>query len=97
MIYRTAYRIYWRVGFTLSKALATVICESKIRRGRRRHDGHCDECDEPLEAYCMQKLDFPIESLEPDATTSREKLRAMLNAEYVRVCIECGHELEAEQ
>ncbi|USZ73773.1 hypothetical protein [Natronosalvus halobius] len=90
-------RLYWGVMFNLSRATALAICEPKLRLGRRRHDGNCDECGERCSPYAMEKLDFPIESLEPEATSSREKLRAMFSADYVRYCLECGNGIETEQ
>lgn len=78
-----------------AQALAFAICEPKLRLGRRRHDGVCDRCDESTGQYAMDKLSSPIDSTEPDATTSREKLRAMLDAEYFRFCLECATEMEA--
>lgn len=83
-----------RICTPFAKALAFAICEPKLRLGRRRHDGICDRCQEPTGKYAMDKLSFPLEDLGPDASTSREKIRAMLDAEYVRVCLECGTELE---
>lgn len=90
---RTAYR---RVVFDVARALAKGICEPKLRLGRWRHDNHCDLCEDRIDLYGAEKLAFPLSSLDPDATTSGEKLRAMLNAEYVRVCLECATKLEEE-
>lgn len=83
-----------RVVTAFAMALATAICEPQIRLGRRRHDGVCDECDEPIDTYAGETLEFPLDDLDADATSSREKLRAMLNAEYRRVCLECWADLE---
>lgn len=79
---------------TLAELLGRAICEPKLRLGRRRHDNTCDRCGDECGQYAMDKLDFPLEDYSPEATSSREKLRAMLNAEYVRVCLECSAELE---
>lgn len=84
------------VLYYAAQALAVAICEPKLRLGRRRHDGVCDRCDEHIGKYAMDKLDFPLDGIEPDASTSREKLRAMLDAEYVRVCLECATEMEGD-
>lgn len=82
-------RGYRAAGIAAGKAIGLAICVPKLRLGRRRHDGTCDECDIPLDTYAGEKLDFPLDDFSPDATSSREKLRAMLNAEYVRICLEC--------
>jgi len=92
----------WPEGFdrvltALAKAIGMAICEPKLRLGRRRHDGRCDRCEEPLEMYAAEKLDFPLDDLDPDASTSTEKLQAMLNAQYVRVCLECSAEPDITQ
>jgi len=42
----------------------------------------------------MDKLDFPLEDLAADATSKREKIQAMVGAEYRRVCLNCGDDLE---
>ncbi|WP_238709280.1 hypothetical protein [Natronorubrum halophilum] len=88
--------MFYRTRFAFAKAIALAICEPQLRLGRRRHDNYCDECGEHCDPYAMDKLDFPIESLEPEATSSTEKVRAMVNAEYVRVCLECSVDLEAD-
>lgn len=82
------------VRYYLAQAIATAICEPKLRLGRYRHDNSCDECGEPCSRYAMDKLDFPIDDLRPESSTAREKLRAMLNAEYVRVCLDCSVTLD---
>lgn len=74
----------------IAKVVGLAILEPQLRLGRRRHDNTCDECGEPCGRYAMEKLDFPIDDVSPDATTTREKLRAMLDAEYRRVCLECS-------
>lgn len=86
--------MFYRARFALAKAIGYAICQPQLRLGRRRHDGHCDECGTPLERYAAEKLEFPLESLEPEATSKWEKLRAMFEAEYVRVCLECSVDLE---
>lgn len=87
----------WRnVSFYLAQAIGFAICESKLRLGRRRHDKHCDRCEEPCGTYAMDHLVFPIDDLRPEATTAWEKLRALLYAEYERVCLECSVIVEAE-
>lgn len=85
--------MFYRAQFTLAKAIG----QPQLRLGRRRHDNHCDECGEYCETYAFDKLDFPLEDHEianPYATSKWEKLRAMFNAEYVRVCLECAADLE---
>ncbi|ADD05186.1 uncharacterized protein Nmag_1610 [Natrialba magadii ATCC 43099] len=84
-----------RVQFALAKAIGYAICEPKLRLGRRRHDNHCDECGEHCGRYYAQKLEFTLGE-NPETSTSRAKLRAMWNAEYVRVCLECSVKLETE-
>lgn len=89
--------MFYRLRFRLAQAVAFAICEPQLRLGRRRHDGHCDECGHAIGKYAGEKLDFPLERHEiddPYATSKWEKLRAMFNAEYVRVCLECSVELE---
>jgi len=96
-LYKAAYRIYYWVFYRLAQLVAMAICEPKLRVGRRRHDNVCDRCDEPCGSYAHEKLDFPIEDLNPESTSSMEKIRAMLAAEYQRVCLECGVEVEREE
>lgn len=91
MIRRFARRSVSAAGY----GLGVLICEPKVRLGRRRHDGICDRCDDPIDRYAMEKLDFPGES--PDIGSPLERIRRMLNAEYVRVCLECSAEMEAEE
>lgn len=86
--------MFYRVRYHLARLLAIAICEPQLRLGKRRHDNNCDRCGEHCGRYAAQKLDFPIESLEADVTSSLEKLQAMVNAEYVRVCLECSIDLE---
>jgi hypothetical protein len=81
---------FQRVLTALAKATGMAICEPKLRLGRRRHDGRCDRCEEPLEMYAAEKLDFPLDDFDPDASTSTEKLQAMWNAQYVCVCLKCS-------
>jgi len=90
-------RVRARATYTAARATAIAICEPQVRLGRRRHDGNCDRCDEPLGPYSCEKLDFPMDSLEPEDSTGREKLRAMLDAEYCRYCLECSADLEREE
>jgi hypothetical protein len=87
-------RIRWWLAVSLSKVIGLAILEPQLRLGRRRHDNVCDQCGEDLDRYAMEKLDFPIDDMSPEANTAREKLRAMLNAEYTRDCLECSVELE---
>ncbi|OVE83170.1 hypothetical protein [Natronolimnobius baerhuensis] len=89
--------MFYQIRFRLAQFVAIAICEPQLRLGRRRHDNYCDECGEYCETYSFDKLDFPLESLEADATTKWQKLRAMFNAEYVRVCLECSVDLESDQ
>lgn len=96
-LFKTAYRVYYWVFYRLAQLVAMAICEPKLRVGRRRHDNVCDRCDEPCGSYAHEKLDFPIEDLKPDASTSRKKLHAMLNAEYRRFCLGCGTALKRQQ
>jgi RNA polymerase-binding transcription factor DksA len=77
-------------------AIGYAICEPKLRLGRRRHDGVCDDCGEPIDAYGAEKLNFPLDDLSPDASSSIEKLRAMWTAQYVQICLECATDREAE-
>jgi len=85
-LFRTVHR---KVAFGIAKAISVAICEPQLRLGRRRHDGMCDSCEEPIGRYAQEKLDFPLDDFSPDAPTATEKLRAMMNAEYVRICLEC--------
>lgn len=86
-----------RLLFWPSYALGYLICEPQLRLGRWRHDNHCDDCGESCGQYAMDKLEFPLEDLAPDASTTREKLRAALDAQYVRLCLECGTAREATE
>jgi len=85
---------FGRARFLLGKLVAMAICEPQLRLGRRRHDNHCDECGDSCGPYAMDKLDFPLEDLAADATSKREKIQAMVGAEYRRVCLNCGDDLE---
>ncbi|AFZ73077.1 hypothetical protein [Natronobacterium gregoryi] len=89
--------MFYRLRFHLARAVAVAICEPQMRLGRRRHDNYCDECGEHCGRYFADKLDFPLDNLEPEATSKWEKLRAMFNADYMRVCLECSVELEAAE
>lgn len=75
--------------FYLARFIGELICKPQVWIGRHRHDGTCDCCGEPIGQYAGEALDFPLDSLDPDASTPREKVWAMLRAEYVRVCLEC--------
>ncbi|RQG93711.1 hypothetical protein [Natrarchaeobius oligotrophus] len=91
--------MFWRTRYHLARLVAYAICEPKLRLGKRRHDNHCDRCGDHCGRYAAHKLDFPLEDDEiedPDATSKWEKLRAMWDAEYVRVCLECSVELESD-
>lgn len=88
--------LYRRAGIGLGKAIGAAICEPQVRLGRRCHDGTCDHCGTDLGPYAMEKLDFPLDDLGPEASSTTEKLRAMTNAEYVRICLECPEEPESE-
>ena len=81
------------VGEVIGRAIGVAICEPQLRLGRRRHDNVCDHCGEPCGRYAMERLDFPLDDLSPDATSSREKLRAMFDATYRRICLECSVDL----
>jgi len=85
------YRFY-SLRMALAKAIGMAICEPKLRLGRRRPDGHCGRGGWLIETYAAEKLDFPLDNLAPNTSTSFEKLQAMWNAEYVRVCLECSNE-----
>ena len=80
----------------LGQAIGVAICEPQLRLGRRRHDNICDRCGENCGRYPCEKLDFPLDDLGPDETTTLEKIRGMMNAEYKRVCLECSAELEGD-
>lgn len=82
--------LHWRARFHLARLIGFLICEPQLRLGRRRHDGDCDWCGDPIGRYASEKLDFPLDDLDPEASNSREKLQAMFGAEYVRVCLECS-------
>lgn len=88
--------MFYRTRYHLARLIAYAICEPQKRLGSRRHDNHCDRCGEYCGQYYAQKLDFPLESLEADASSKWEKLRAMWNADYVRVCLECSADLESD-
>lgn len=83
-----------RVRYRLAQLIAWALCEPQVKLGRRRHDGHCDSCGDDIGSYAMEKLDFLLDDLDPDASTKREKIQAMLGADYVRYCLECGDEKE---
>lgn len=87
--------LHYRVVYVIGRAVAFAICEPQLRLGRRRHDGVCDWCDEPLGRYSMEKLRFPDIDLEE--SSRRDKIRTMWNAEYARVCLGCSVEIEAEE
>ncbi|OLZ39104.1 hypothetical protein A6E15_19260 [Natrinema saccharevitans] len=89
------YRFY-RTRVALGKAIGLAICKPKLILGRRRHDGTCDRCGEPFGKYAGEKLDFPLDDLSPDASSTRAKLRAMWNAEYTRVCLECSVDVDSD-
>lgn len=80
------------VLLNLGKAIGMAICEPKVRLGRRRHDGTCDWCEERIGTYAAEKLDFPDMDLETAST--REKIRALMAGEYVRICLECSAEVD---
>lgn len=84
-----------RIATPFAKLVGLAICEPKLRLGRRRHDNVCDRCEEEIEGrYSAERLSFPLESTAPEATTSRQKIRAMLDAEYERFCLDCSETLE---
>ncbi|MDS0280346.1 hypothetical protein NDI85_21405 [Halomicroarcula sp. S1AR25-4] len=87
---------FGRLRLAIGIVIARVICHPKLVLGRRRHDNFCDECGDRCGNYAMGKLDFPFD-VDGDAVSGRsavENIRGMLDAEYRRVCLECGHELE---
>lgn len=86
----------YRIRLWIGMAIGAAICKPQMLLGRRRHDGNCDRCGEPIGRYAGEKLDFPLDDLAPDASSSIEKLRAMWDAEYVRVCLDCTAEQEGE-
>lgn len=86
------YRAQVKVG----ELIGSAICAPKLLLGRRRHNNRCDRCGEVCLRYGAEKLDFPLDDLSPEATTSLEKIRAMLNAEYKLFCLECAVAIEAE-
>jgi len=94
----TDYR-FGRTRFALGIATAAAICKPKLWLGRRRHDNTCDECGEFCSAYAMDQLDFPVDDLDAGSRSTRENVRVMLDAEYRRFCLDCGHgkQQEAEQ
>jgi len=87
----------YRLRYRLAQALAISICEPQVRLGRRRHDGRCDKCGDMVDGYAMERLDFPMDDLSAEASSKWEKLRAMLGAEYVLYCLECGVEKERQE
>ena len=89
------YRFY-RSRKAAAMAIGYAICEPKLRLGRRRHDGICDDCDEPIDTYGAENLAFPLDDLSPDASSSIDKLRAMWNAQYIQICLECAVVRESE-
>lgn len=82
----------WRLRYWAAIAVGTVICESKLRLGRWRHDHHCDRCEKRCGTTVGERLDFSLDDLSPDASTTREKLWAMLTATYERTCLSCAQE-----
>lgn len=94
---RQTRSLSYRLRETLAACIGFAICAPKLRLGRRRHDGICDDCGDPLGKYAGEQLDFPLDDLSPEATTSTEKLRAMWNAEYRRICLECWDARERDE
>lgn len=87
---------FGRLRLALGAAVAAAICAPKQWLGRRRHDNYCDGCGEFCGPYAMQKLDFPFD-VDEDSVGDRstvENIRGMLNAEYQRVCLDCGHDMQ---
>lgn len=87
---------FGRLRLALGTVIAAAICKPKLLLGQRRHDNHCDECGEWCGSYAMQKLEFPFDT-SADGVSDRsavENMRGMLAAEYRRVCLDCGHDLE---
>jgi len=80
-------RLYRRTLVGIGYGIGCLVCEPQLRLGRRRHDGHCDVCGEAFGRYAMEKLVFPEGTGE--TTSTLDRLRAMTNAEYVRICLEC--------
>lgn len=90
---------FGRARLALGKLTAAAVCLPQLKLGRRRHDNHCDECGEFCGPYAMERLAFPFET-SAEATSDRstvENIRGMLNADYRRVCLECGSDQEGEQ
>jgi len=72
-----------RVAYVVGQTLAYCICEPQLRLGRRRHDGHCEQCDDPLGVYRQERLTFPHADEKPLT------LRAATRAEYEAICLYC--------
>jgi hypothetical protein len=72
-----------------AELIGIAICKPQVHLGRWRHDGLCDRCGSPIDVYAGERLDFPLDDLSSEASSSREKLAAMWNAEYERVCFDC--------
>lgn len=85
-------RLIGRVFVWIGMAIGHVICWPQLQLGRRRHDGRCDECGEPIGRYAMEKLEFPGVELQAVQRSTFEHMRDMYNAEYVRICIYCDEE-----
>lgn len=81
-----------RVRFWIGKAVGFAICEPQLRIGRRRHDNLCDECGRDCGSYAMDKLDFDVDGddVDVDDRSTLETIKCLLDAEYVRVCLECS-------
>jgi hypothetical protein len=86
-----------RAKLAIGKLIGYTLCEPQIRLGRRRHDGTCDLCGDSFGRYAAEKLDFPLDNLDPEESTTIEKIRAMWNVRYVRVCLDCTGEIETER
>lgn len=80
-VLRLRYRIAW--------LLSVIICEPQLRLGRRRHDGRCDTCREPIDRYGLERLYFDYDGDSPTDISSWEALRSMLTAEYECYCLYC--------
>lgn len=84
------------IGLAIGYGVGVAICEPQLRLGRRRHDGTCDVCGDSLGRYSEERLNFPMDDFAPEASTTGEKIRAMLDAEYECVCLPCGADIQRE-
>lgn len=87
--------LYERIGVAAGVVIGTGICEPQLRLGRRRHNGICDRCGEPVGAMAAEHLEFP-DSGGADTATAREEIWTMLHASYAQYCFDCFCEIDQD-